>query len=289
MVELLVELDYKTIIAIVTILLGALSISRILKLALDNYVQNLDAKGQHNDKTPYTFLKNTISFLIWLVAALSIVYAIPFFRSVAVTLFAGAGVFAAFIAFASQKAFGDIVSGIFIVIFKPFRVGDVLHITGIYGIVEDITLRHTILRGLENRRLVIPNSVISADKITNSSIGDPFTCQHVEFCVDFATNIDLAIKIMQEEAMKHPDYMDNRTAEEISNNKDEVEVLLVKMLDSGMLLRAYVWCKDPITAFDMGCHLNKSIKERFDEAGIVIPYPHRVLVNREIAQPSRKA
>ncbi len=280
MIELLVELDYRTIVGIVTIILGALSISRILKLALDNYVNNLDAKGDQIDKTPYKFLKNTISFIIWLLATLCIIYVIPVFRSVAVTLFAGAGVFAAFIAFASQKAFGDIVSGIFIVIFKPFRVGDVLHVTGIYGIVEDITLRHTVLRGLENRRLVIPNSVISADKITNSSIQDPYTCQHVEFSVDLSTDIDKAIRIMQEEAMKHPDYIDHRTAEEISKNKDEVEVLLVRILESAMLLRAYVWCRDPITAFDMGCHLNKSIKERFDREGIIIPYPHRVLINK---------
>jgi len=71
-------------------------------------------------------------------------------------MLAGAGILAVAVGFASQAALSNIISGVFVVIFKPFRVGDRLKINELTGVVEDITLRHTVIRDLENKRIIIP-------------------------------------------------------------------------------------------------------------------------------------
>ena len=73
-----------------------------------------------------------------------IFYSIPPLKEIGITLLASAGIFAAILGLASQQAFSNIISGIFIVVFKPFRVGDNIEINNNRGIVEDVTLRHTI-------------------------------------------------------------------------------------------------------------------------------------------------
>ncbi len=91
-------------------------------------------------------------------------------QTISTGIFASAGIFAAIIGFASQQAFSNIVGGIFIVIFKPFRVGDFIQVGTNIGNVEDITLRHTVIKDLQNKRIIIPNSVISTETIVNNHI-----------------------------------------------------------------------------------------------------------------------
>jgi small conductance mechanosensitive channel len=182
------------------------------------------------------------------------------------------------VGFASQSAFSNIISGIFIVIFRPFSVGDRVRIGTLYtGDVEDITLRHTVIKDFENRRIVIPNSVMNNETIINSTMEDQKVCMFIEIGITFDSDIDRAFYIMQDEAIKHPKCIDNRTAEEKSNDHPQVEVRLISFTDSGQQLRAYAWAENPSAGFDLKCDLLKSIKERFDQEGIAIAYPHRTI------------
>ena len=231
------------------------------------------------DPTKFNFLKNGVSFTIYTLAIIFIFYSIPDLKSIGISLFAGAGIFAAIIGFASQQAFSNIISGIFIVIFEPFRVGDVIKIgTDIFGTVEDITLRHVVINGMENRRVVIPNSVISSQTIINSSITDEKICIFLEIGISYDSDIDLAMQIMQDEAMKHAHFIDNRTEEDKEKAIHPVIVRVISLGDFSVTLRANVWTKDSPTAFAMRCDLMKSIKEKFDKEGIEIPFPHRTLI-----------
>lgn len=88
---------------------------------------------------------------------------------------AGAGILAAVLGFASQTAFSNIMNGIMIVVFKPFRIGDIIEVDrqdAYMGVVADITLRHTVIQNFENKRVIIPNSVISTQIIVNRDIAD---------------------------------------------------------------------------------------------------------------------
>ncbi|HEY9117136.1 MAG TPA: mechanosensitive ion channel domain-containing protein [Roseivirga sp.] len=254
---------------------------RILRAILNKEI-NKSSDEIRVDPTKYKFLSNALGFIIYTAATIVIFLSIPEFRTVGVTLFASAGIIAAIIGFASQAAFSNIVSGIFIVIFKPFRVGDIVRISNLYaGTIEDITLRHTVIKDFENKRLIIPNAVISAETIHNFNIVDEKVCNHIFYGISYDSNVDLATKIIQEEAMAHKNFVDNRSEEDIENGTPAVIVRLIDFGESSINLRAQVWTDDPGLGFELKCDINKSIKERFDREGIEIPFPYRTIVYKE--------
>lgn len=267
---------------IVIISLTAASlISWALRKSIDKFIK-ISSKKMNSDPTKYRFLKNAVSFLVFFGALIFIFLTIPQLKTLGVTLFAGAGVFAAIALFASQAAFSNIISGIFIVIFKPFKINDIVDIgTLSKGQIEDITLRHTVIRNFENRRLIIPNSVISNEVITNSDIIDGEICNFCEFDISYDSNVDRAMAIIAKQAIKHPFSIDHRTKEEIQEGIPQVIVRLVSFGDSSVHLRAYVWSKDHTTGFRMKCDLNKTVKEEFDKSGIEIPFPYRTIVFKD--------
>jgi len=233
------------------------------------------------DPTRYNFFKNAGDFILFFVAIVVIFRSIPSLRTYGTGLLTGAGVLAAIVGFASQSAFSNIISGIFLVIFKPFSVGDRVKIGQSYtGDVEDITLRHTVIKDFENRRVIMPNSVISNETIINSSTVDERMCVFVEIAVGLKTNLNKAIEIMQEEAMKHRYFIENRSDSEVARGEQPVMVRVMTFLNGGILLRAYVWTRNATDAFDLKCDLNKSIKERFDREGIELSDFQYQIVNR---------
>lgn len=276
----IIPFDTGLLLTIILVLIVAGIASRLAKSAINKHLRNIQDSQESKDydnATRLRFLKNGVNFIIVIVAILLITYTIPSLRALAVTLFAGAGIFAAFIAFASQKAFSNIVSGIFIVWFKPFRVGDIVVVNTHFGVVEDITLRHTVIQGLENKRIIIPNSNISSDIIVNSTIEDPKIQRFVEIWITYDSDLLKAMQIMQEEALKHPNMLDERTLEEKIKGEPIVPVRTTAMEEQGIKIRASVWAKDPGSAFEMYCDLLRDIKLRFDEVGIKVGAPHRYI------------
>lgn len=268
-------------IAVILIALFAFLLARILKRALKRYFKKVGSE-ELDHQTNFVFLANGINFIFFLAAIILIFYTIPPFRALGLTLFAGAGIFAAIIGFASQAAFSNIIGGIFIVIFKPYRVGDMIKVGNIeWGMVEDITLRHTVIRSFQNERYIIPNSTMSTENILNASIGESKNCMFIEMGISYDSDVDLAMKIMKAEASKHPSCRDFRTKEEIAAGKELVITRLIGFGDSSVNLRAYVWADDPISGFIMKTELFKSIKARFDAEGIEIPFPYRTIVYKD--------
>ena len=267
----------------------------VLAFAVTKTIRFLIAKAnQHSlekqkDLTRINFFKNAISFVIWLVAIGIIISMIPALRSVAVTLLAGAGILVAVVGFAAQEAFANIIGGIFIIIFKPFRIGDMIKVGALdYGIVEDITLRHTVIVNFENKRIIVPNSKISSDNIINDTIEEDKVCRFIEVGISYDSDIDLATKIIQEEAMKHPQSIDNRTSKEKKKGYPQVEVRLMRFNEYSIDLRAYVWTNEPLIAMRMHSDINKAIKLRFDEEGIEIPFPYRTIVYKKDMEQKEK-
>jgi small-conductance mechanosensitive channel len=275
------------LLKIVLIVLSAFVVERVLVSLLRSAYTRARAQG-HDEVTRYRFFRNATRSMVAIIALGMIAYTIPSIRSFAVTLFAGAGILAALIGFSAQKAFSNIISGIFIVAFKPFRVGDNILIgssatgPGIpdrSGIVEDITLRHTVILTFENRRIIIPNSIISDEFIVNSTIRDPATCEYIEVPVAYDTDLPKAIRVLQEICAAHPSHIDRRTASELEMEEEPIPVRLVRLGDSSLILRAYAWAKDPVTARMMHYDINRSIIERFRSEGIEVPYPTRKIVH----------
>lgn len=261
------------------VLVIAYTIHRVLRMLLTRFLRKSSA-DLNVDPTNYTFLNNALGLLVFFIALLVVLNSFPEVREIGVTLFAGAGIFAAIIGFASQAAFSNIISGIFIVIFKPFRVGDVVTQTNYRGIIEDITLRHVVIRDFENRRYVVPNSIISTDVIHNSSLYEEATGNFVIVSISYDSDLDLAMSIMQDEAMAHPLLIDRRSAEEVEDGAPLVQVRVINLGDSSVDLRATCWTADFIKGFELKTDLYRAIKLRFDREGIEIPFPHRTIVTK---------
>lgn len=278
---LLIELglDLLLLLKIGGILVAAWLAERLIYIALRRGYARAKAQGR-DDVTRYRFFRNAVRTVMVIMAFFAIVYTIPSLRSFAFTLFAGAGLLVAILGFAAQKAFSDIISGIFIVSFKPFRVGDVIQVgqQGLFGTVEDINLRHTTLLTFENRRVLIPNAIIGEERIVNSSIREEETCQFVEIPVMPDADIDLAKRLMQEEAMALPETLDRRSEEEKHANDPVVAVRVVDVSGGIVLLRAYVWFADPVTARLQRYNLNERILQRFRAAGVPLGIPVRLLL-----------
>ena len=235
-----------------------------------------------NDPTNYQFLRYAVSMLFYLIGFGLAIYTIPSLKNIAQSMLAGAGIAAVAVSFASQAALSNIIAGVFIVIFKPFRVNDRVTIKDtMTGIVEDITLRHTVIRNFQNRRVIIPNSIISDEVIVNSDLVETKVCQWIEMGISYNSDIDLARKIMIEEVEAHPFVIDNRTEEEIENGEPKIPVRVVSLGESSVNLRAWAWGKDSADAFRMQCELLESSKKRCDKEGIEIPFPHRTLYIRQ--------
>lgn len=272
------SIEWRNAILGAVIFISALLLSRIVRWSIDRSFLNATKKFKA-DITRVKFFKNAASFIIWLIALGVFVSLIPALKALAITLFAGAGILLAILGFAAQEAFSNIISGIFIVVFRPFRVGDMIKVDTLdYGIVEDITLRHTVILSFQHKRLIIPNSKISSDTIVNDSINDTIVCRFIEVGISYDSDYDHAIKIIQEVAENHPGSFDHRTKAEKNAGIDVVEVRLLGFEDSSLKLRAYVWTKDPINALRMHSDINKEIKTRFDKEGIEIPFPYRTIV-----------
>jgi small conductance mechanosensitive channel len=254
----------------------AIVVGRILRAIIGLGVRTASRKLNIVDHTQFNFLKNSVEFIVYIVAMIVFFNSIPELRVYGTALFAGAGVLAAIVGFASQSAFSNIISGIFIVIFKPFSVGDRVRIGQLYtGDVEDITLRHTVIKDFENRRIVMPNSVVNNETIINSTLTDEKVCMFIELSISYSSNIDKAMSIMVDEVLKHPHWIDNRTAEEKQDNVPPVEMRLIGFADYSQQLRAYAWTKNPTKGFELKCDVLKSIKERFDREGIELAIPYR--------------
>jgi small-conductance mechanosensitive channel len=232
----------------------------------------MDSVLNSKDPTNYLFFQHIITASIYIAGFSAALYMIPSLRTLSASLLAGAGIFAVAIGFASQTAFSNIISGLFIVIFKPFRIHDRLSIgNDISGIVEDITLRHTVVRSYENKRFIIPNAYISDQVLVNADITDPEIRKFVFYKVDYQSDLTQAISIIRTLAESHPLTLDNRTQEDFQNGEHKVDVNVTAWGDYGIVIRAAIWTNDSIDAFTIQCDLNETVKAKFDEVGIKIP------------------
>lgn len=230
---------------------------------------NHSSRIMNNDPTNYKFVGHALTALIYTLGFSWAVYEIPQMRRIANSLLAGAGIMAVAVGFASQHALSNIISGLFIILFKPFRVNDRLSIRGnMNGFVEDITLRHTVIRDYENRRIIIPNTVISDEIIVNfdfvaDNIVRPFVLE-----VAMNSDIDHIKSIVESEVGKHPFFVDVRKPEDVAAGKTKVPVRVVGFTDLGIKIKIWTWAANASKAFEMTCDLMESIKKEFDKQGV---------------------
>ncbi len=272
--------DIVSFLFIFIVLIATIVLAKLVNKMLLAYFK-VASKKMDIDETVYALVRRIIIAIIYLMGIVTIVMTIPVLRNISIALFAGAGFAGIVVGLAAQSTLSNIISGIALATFRPFRVGDLVTLRGDYGKVEDITLGYTVVRTWDNRRLFIPNHIISDEAIINWSIADPTVVWPVDVGISYDSDIKLARKIMLEEAKKHRKVMTGdqlRIIKQDFTPGDEYNVLVTDLGDFSIKLKLFVWIADRSEAYGTGCDLRESIKRRFDAEGIEIPFPYRTVV-----------
>ncbi|MFB6107797.1 MAG: mechanosensitive ion channel family protein [Haloplanus sp.] len=172
------------------------------------------------------------------------------------------------IGFALQDVIANFVAGVFIFTDKPFRIGDWIEWDGNSGVVEDISFRVSRVRTFDNELLTVPNSQLTDGVIKNPVAKDKLRLQ-VPFGIGYDDDVEQATEIILEEADAHPDILDDPAP----------SVRLTELGDSSVTLKSRVWIDNPSRSDFVktrGEYVT-SVKERFDEEGVDIPYPNRTI------------
>jgi small-conductance mechanosensitive channel len=136
-------------------------------------VQRLFAKDTHNrvDRTAVKFLAQLARFAVYIFAFISYAHLVPALAGLGTAWLASAGILSVIIGLAAQNTLGNLVAGISLLLYRPFNVGDHLQITAPTGLesgfVESINLGYTLLKTDDNRRVVVPNSLMASQTHIN--------------------------------------------------------------------------------------------------------------------------
>ena len=218
------------------------------------------------------FIKNVLSTIIWLAGIVLALSNFNWFNNFAGALLAGSGIAALTIGLAAQESLGNAFNGLFISLSKPFEVGDRIHLinSNITGFIEDITIRHTVVRTFTNSRIIVPNSLISKELIENSNFFDAKASSFIDITITYEADIKKACHIMAETISSHPDFIDPRSEEAKANNQPLVAVFLRNIGLHGAELRASMWTENVSNNFAACSDVRKEIVAKFREENIEI-------------------
>ena len=184
------------------------------------------------------------------------------------SLLAGAGVIGIALGFAFQETTANLISGFIVALRRPFEVGDIVKISDIFGKVDRINLRTTVIRTFDGQDVLIPNRIMASDPLWNFSKTQE---RRIELEVGVSYGDDLAK--VEETVLKALEDVDRR------DSSKPVEMFYREFGGSSINFVARYWVEYPgDNNYFIASHDGiKRLKKALDEAGITIPYPIRTL------------
>ena len=173
------------------------------------------------------------------------------------------------IGLALQGSLGNFAGGVLIMIFKPFKIGDLIEAQGEVGVVKQIEIFTTKLTGLSNREIIIPNGSLSNGNIINYTTEGTRRVDLV-FGVSYDADIKKTKEVLMSVLTSHPKVIDTPAP----------TVNVLELADSSVNFAVRPWCnaEDYWTVY---FEVTENTKIALDAAGIEIPYPHQVEIQRK--------
>jgi small-conductance mechanosensitive channel len=188
-------------------------------------------------------------------------------------LLGAAGIVGIALGFAAQTSVSNIISGLFLIGEKPFAVGDVIRVGERLGTVDSIDLLSVKLRTFDNQLIRLPNeSLIKAEVTTITRY--PIRRMDIMLGVSYKEDIRRVLEILRELARDNPLVLD----------EPEPFLMFKGFGDSALEVQYGVWFRKE-DFLKLKTELMIRIKERFDEEGIEIPFPHRTLYTGSVTEP----
>lgn len=245
-------------------------IRRVLKTVIEKTYEVRDhiAIGKRTD-TLESIIFSTLRVIVWILTGLIVLSELGVNIG---PLLAAAGVVGIALGFGGQYLIRDLIAGLFIILEDQYRKGDVVKVAGIGGLVQDMTLRKTVLRDLDGIEHHIPNGEITV----TSNMTKLWSRAHLNIGVSYDTNLEHAIDVLNR--------IGNEMAEDPKWKDDIIKPVQVVGVDdfaeSAVMIKILGDTK-PIRQWDVMREMRKRIKIAFDKEGIEIPFPHRTIVYKE--------
>jgi small-conductance mechanosensitive channel len=212
------------------------------------------------DKSTSFSLFHIIRYVVWTISIILILDTVGISITV---LIAGSAALLVGVGLGLQQTFNDFISGIILLVEGTTRIGDVLEIDGDVVMIQNIGLRTS--RGLNRDDIVviIPNSLITTNKVINWSHQSKKTRFRINVGVAYGSNVDLVIKILEESALEHPDITE----------KNLIEARLIDFGNSSLDFQVLFFSSNVFRIEKVKSDIRKIINKRFIENNIVIPFP----------------
>jgi small conductance mechanosensitive channel len=236
-------------------------------LVLSWFLAKFLSKMMHKAMARVALSALLVDFLVksvhWVVMLIGIIWALSALEISIAPLLALVGAAGFIIAFAMQDSLSNFASGLMILFFRPFDMDDLVDAGGVSGKVSSMNLVSTTIRTLDNKLMVVPNSKIWNDVITNAT-GVTERRVDLEFGIGYDDDIEQAQHILEEIVASHPKVL-----------KDPAPLIKMSALaDSSVNFICRPWAATS-DYWDVYWDITKEVKKRFDEAGISIPFPQR--------------
>ena len=242
-------------IAIVVFIVG-----KWLARKLTSMVIALIRKNPKVDETLVKFFENIIYYLLLIVVVLTALEQVGVESTSFLAILGAAGLA---VGLALKDSLSNFASGVMIIFFKPFKIGDVVTAAGITGKITEVHLFNTEFTTGDNQKILVPNGSITAGSIVNINA-------HPK------RRVDLVVGVSYEDNLKKVKELLNTII--TSNEKvlldDGITIVVSELADSSVNLIVRAWVNTP-DYWDVKWALTEEIKTTFDNEGISIPFPQR--------------
>lgn len=258
--NLIIEFGPKIIGAILIWVIG----SWIVKLMLKGIRKAMNKANY--DESLKKFLLNLINWIFKIILIIVVLGTVGVETTSFAAVIAAAGLA---IGLALQGSLGNFAGGVLIMIFKPFKIGDLIEGQGEIGVVKEIEIFTTKLTGLSNKEIIIPNGALSNGNIINYTTEGTRRVDLV-IGVSYDANIKKTKEVLQNVLTSHPKILKEPAA----------VVAVTELADSSVNFVVRPWClaEDYWTVY---FEVTENVKEALDAAGIEIPYPHQVEIHKQ--------
>ncbi|MHB1843700.1 MAG: mechanosensitive ion channel family protein [Deltaproteobacteria bacterium] len=263
------DVPWQGLILSAAIVLAALVADRLWRLALDRMLSLRRGEQEGHDaihslETRVRVVRRLGRAAIYLVAAAAALSHFTWLRVLSAGLWASAGVAGLVMGMAARGTLGNAIAGVTLAFSQPFRVGDIVTVRTETGVVEDVTLMFTVIRTGDNRRLVIPNDVLSSEILYNHSIVDRRILATVKIHVSYGADLTAAMRALAQVAKESPAMLATEGAPTVAVGEAGPTVIR---------LEVSAWCESQAKAWAFQADVRERGLVALGQLAAVLPAP----------------
>ena len=254
-IEILSGYAFSLIMALLIFIIGKWAVNKIVSI-----FGKVLRKVKGMDETLIKFLENIVYYALMIVVLLTALGKLGVETTSFLAILGAAGLA---IGLALKDSLGNFASGVMIIMFKPFKVGDAVTAAGVTGSVSEVGIFNSVFITADNQKIIVPNGAITSGSITNINAYDTRRVDLV-VCIGYEDDIKKTKEVLNNIVSSH---------EKILIDKG-ITIAVSELADSSVNFVLRVWVKTP-DYWDVKFDLTETIKLRFDEEGISIPFPQQ--------------